>query len=510
MSRGEWQKHSSPFMIDALNTTNPEFDMLQNLRLSRCLIPAHCGAVLLLLAAVSWSLFAADEITAGKPGATVDAAKPDDAATVSFVRQIAPIFLDRCVACHGDKNPQADYQLNTFARIKNDGTSGNSALVAGKPRASALYQLLTAKDKAERMPQEADPLPQAEIDLIGRWIEQGARFDGPDANAALASIVPKRAHRPAPAQYRRPIPVTALAFSADGKQLVSSGHHELLVWNADDGALVRRVSNIAERTHGLAVSPDGKLLAVAAGTPARMGEVKLLDYATGELIADLCTTTDEMFDVEFSTDGGRLAACGADRTIRIYDVAARKELHKIESHADWVMAVAWSKNGKQIASAGRDKTARVFNPENGSLAATFQGHDEQIYDIVFSEYGNRVFSAGVGRTIKSWNSADGKGEGKKGHANGTITKLTAHWPRLWSAASDGTVRQFEATGKDEKVLLKYHNTNDGLYALALHAESQQLAVGTYDGSVVIYALDKPEPRLTFVAMPGGKEVGSGM
>ncbi len=76
--------------------------------------------------------------------------------------------------------------------------------------------------------------------------------------------------------------------------------------------------------------------------PAVLGEVRLFNTQTGQLIADLASTSDEMLDVEFSRDGQRLLACGADRTIRTFDVAAQKELLRIESHADWVMAAAFS------------------------------------------------------------------------------------------------------------------------------------------------------------------------
>ena len=47
-------------------------------------------------------------------------------------------------------------------------------------------------------------------------------------------------------------------------------------------------------------------MAVAAGTPGRVGEVKLFNPQTGELVAELTTASDEIFDVEFSRDGSRL------------------------------------------------------------------------------------------------------------------------------------------------------------------------------------------------------------
>ena len=78
--------------------------------------------------------------------------------------------------------------------------------------------------------------------------------------------------------------MTALAFRPDASLLAVSGYREVLLFDPHDGRLVRRVQGLAERIYDLAFSPDGRLLAVAAGTPARLGEVKLfrtmLDIST--------------------------------------------------------------------------------------------------------------------------------------------------------------------------------------------------------------------------------------
>ena len=70
--------------------------------------------------------------------------------------------------------------------------------------------------------------------LIKRWIAEGAKYDAADPKASLASIVPKLPQPDPPAAYRRPVPITALAFSPDGQELAASGYHEITIWNASD------------------------------------------------------------------------------------------------------------------------------------------------------------------------------------------------------------------------------------------------------------------------------------
>src|SRR5262245_7782290 len=93
---------------------------------------------------------------------------------VDFERQIEPIFAAHCAKCHGAEKAQARLRLDTVAGIEEKLAAKPSLLVAGKPDESELYKrLLLPADSPKRMPKGADPLSQADIDLIGTWIQQG-------------------------------------------------------------------------------------------------------------------------------------------------------------------------------------------------------------------------------------------------------------------------------------------------------------------------------------------------
>jgi hypothetical protein len=96
---------------------------------------------------------------------------------VEFNRDIRHIFSDNCYACHGpDKNARkADLRLDIEAGALR---KEDPIIVPGKPDQSELYRRLTAHDVQERMPPARfvkKPTPR-QIELIRRWIEQGAKW----------------------------------------------------------------------------------------------------------------------------------------------------------------------------------------------------------------------------------------------------------------------------------------------------------------------------------------------
>ncbi|HSH93436.1 MAG TPA: c-type cytochrome domain-containing protein, partial [Roseimicrobium sp.] len=168
-------------------------------------------------------------------------------APVSFKSQIAPILSDKCLTCHSAEKAKGKYRLHTFDALLKTGSSGDPAVTPGKPDASELYRLLLEKDPENRMPQNADPLTKGEIQLIERWIKQGARFDGDDKAMPLASLIPRSALPSAPKVYPFAVPVSGLAFVKGGTELAASGYHEITLWSSTNGALVRRIGGLEQQ-----------------------------------------------------------------------------------------------------------------------------------------------------------------------------------------------------------------------------------------------------------------------
>lgn len=421
-------------------------------------------------------------------------------APVSFRNQIAPLFVEKCVACHGASDPKGQYSLQTFAMLMKEGASTAPPVAAGNLDDSELFRLITSDDAGERMPKEGDPLAPEQIELVRRWILEGAKFDGPDPKALLASLVPRKAHPNPPEAYRFALPIAALTWRPDGQELAVGGYHEVTFWNPATGALARRVKNVDQRTYGLAYSPDGKLLAVAAGTPGVSGEALLVDPAGGKLVRHLGSTSDVMLAVAFSPDGKRVAAAAADRSVRVYDVASGREELLIEDHADWILAVAWSPDGKQLATGSRDKTAKVFDAADGHIVSTYPGHSETVLAVAWSPDGKQVYSGGADRKVHAWTAADGKAAFQLTGYGGEVTDLVVDGDRVLACGADKTARLH--TAGDKKQVRAFSGHADVLYALCYLPAKKQLATAGFDGEVRVWDVESGKQLAAFKASPG--------
>ncbi len=121
-------------------------------------------------------------------------AQPGNPAPVDFARDIRPLLASKCYDCHGAEKPKGGLQLTSRAQALHGGESGEPAFLAGQSAKSPLIQRLTTTDPEDVMPQKGDRLSPAEIDLLRRWIDQGAVW--PDNLKHWAYVKPVRAPLP--------------------------------------------------------------------------------------------------------------------------------------------------------------------------------------------------------------------------------------------------------------------------------------------------------------------------
>jgi WD40 repeat protein/serine/threonine protein kinase/DNA-binding SARP family transcriptional activator len=284
-------------------------------------------------------------------------------------------------------------------------------------------------------------------------------------------------------------------YSPDGRQIATvSSDQTVKLWNADSGELLMTMSGHTGDVRAVAFCPDGTCLATASHDKT----IRLWDVKTGEAVANWEAYAglelnpipeNNVLDIAFTKDGGRLLAAGLDSSPTIWDVATSRSIRSLYGHWDYYnvvstavspngqyfattgadgllivwdskggkvfvqptteyggLDVAFSPDGRHIASAGNDGAVRIWDMDANQedrLELTLSGHGSYVQSVAFSPDGRLIASASA-NFIRIWDTSTGKMLFTlPGH-----TRVVSHiefspdGSRLVSASADGTVRVF--------------------------------------------------------------------
>lgn len=161
----------------------------------------------------------------------------------------------------------------------------------------------------------------------------------------------------------------SLAISPDSKLMAVECGHAINVWSLVDRKFVffTQQTDMKEYVWGTAFSPDGKLLAAAAGPEFRQdsrhlpGRLVLWETDGWKLRSPgISTRMGGLSSVAFSPDSRLIAAGDYDQCVRIWEIATGKEIATFNGHEAVVRSVVFSPNGESIASSSGDGTVRIW------------------------------------------------------------------------------------------------------------------------------------------------------
>lgn len=200
-------------------------------------------------------------------------------------------------------------------------------------------------------------------------------------------------------------PITAVAFSPDGKSVVVGSQLgiEIRSWPALEPQ--KSFKTPLAHVHDLAFSPDGKLLAAAGGSPGEKGQVERFDWPEGKSRDVVAPHDDLVYRVAWSKTGESFATASADQRIFLAGTY-------LSGHSRSVLAVAFLPDGDLLVSAGVDQSLRVWNVKDGRLLRTLDNHTAAVNDLAVrpgtADGPPVVASAGSDRTVRLWQPTLGR------------------------------------------------------------------------------------------------------
>jgi RNA polymerase sigma factor (sigma-70 family) len=253
-------------------------------------------------------------------------------------------------------------------------------------------------------------------------------------------------------RLRHGAPIRRLAFSGDGKSLVSGAIGSICIWDIAAGKSQRRINFDAATESFLEVvfRSDGILVA-SAGEDKKIVTLRLVDPAGGrvrrrmDLPAALAISQPVL-----SRDGKRIAFSTDKNFVRIYDAATGRETLRMPVHGNGIPSLAFSPDGKTIAfQYSETDTVHLYDAINGKKLCEFTRERDSLSRPVFSPDGRFLASVSFLRIGKP----------------GELTHVT-----VWDVA----------TGKER------HRLQSTFGDIVFSPDSKTLAIGCQNGEIIFW------------------------
>lgn len=256
-------------------------------------------------------------------------------------------------------------------------------------------------------------------------------------------------------------PVSALATGPNGLVVSGSADQSVGVWTTNPAfTLIGQLgpkketplefagSPFAARVLSLAFSRDGKWLATGGGEASRSGELFIWDVAAQTIAKEFKDAhSDTVMSIEFGRDGKYLVTGAADKFVKLWDIAAGKLVKSFEGHTHHVLGVSIKADNSLLASAGADNAIKIWNVETGEQSRTIPGYSKQVTSIRFLGVTENVISCGGDKTVRFHNAANGSQP--RAFAGGTDFMYCAAVSRdeqiVVAAGEDGVLRVWNGT-----------------------------------------------------------------
>ncbi len=237
----------------------------------------------------------------------------------------------------------------------------------------------------------------------------------------------------------------------------------------------------------VAVAPIGLHLASAGADKA----VKLWELATGKPRLTLVGHTDVITALVFTPDGQRLISASKDSTVRYWEVASGAMIRVLRGHTAPVLCLALSSDGKTLATGSEDHTIKLWDVAEASEEATLSGHTGSVRAVAFRGDGKTLATGSSDNTVKLWDVRLAKERiTLKGHTRPVTALAFSSVKRglLVSGSEDQSIRIWTVEPAAQNNQLRGHLGT--IHALAFSRDDLHLVSASDDHTVRLWSMPK--------------------
>ena len=420
---------------------------------------------------------------------------------ITFEDHVKPILRDRCLTCHNTNKKSSDLDLSTYTTLMQGGASGAS-IEPGDSNASYLFGLV-AHTSEPYMPPNADKIPDAEIEILRKWIDAGAPETSSSKvvikkknNAAMSVNVSAGARPEGPA----PLPdvlnlapvvkttattaVSAIATNPWSKLVAVAGQKQVVLYHTGTLEALGVLPFPEGRPRVLKFSRNGSLLLAGGGRGASKGLCVVWDVRTGERLMTIGDELDEVLAADISADQSMVALAGPQKIVRVYSTATGELAYECRKHTDWVYSLEFSPDGVLLASADRSGGVHVWEAQTGREYLTLTGHTGPVYSLSWRIDGNVLASGSEDTTIRLWEMENG-GQIKSwgAHGGGVFSIEFCRDGRIVSSGRDKVAKLWDANGGAIRNLEAF---NDLALQVTHCDETDRVIAGDWTGEVRVW------------------------
>jgi len=296
--------------------------------------------------------------------------------------------------------------------------------------------------------------------------------------------------------------VTSVAFSPDGQRIASGSFEGIIhVWESSTRRRLLRfefpghIQGITRPVESLAFSPDGKR--IVCGAQSNTPEV--FDAHTGERILSLTGSRGDVTHMAFSPDGTRIVGAEA-RFMRVWNAVTGEEMLSVSEPGGHVLCVAFSPDSQWIVSGSADKTIKIWNASDGQQLRTFEGHTVPVRSVACSPDGAWIVSGGgsLGKRgeLKIWDATSGQEiVSLKGHTSIVMSVgFSPDGQHIVSGSWDKTLKVWPTSERRESLTLKGHIGS--VATLAFGPEGERIVSAGKDMTVRVWDIRTGEETQT--------------